>query len=153
MKKESSIITMQLTPEGHAVRALGHAGGWVETQCGVVSLDWTLHEGGDALAPFFEMNVSLPLNCGRARLELHVPHEASAPLCVNGWSVGDASGTTSQRRGEEEMIAMEKTNMFSIEYSQSAAGKSNVVEVVVGGGSNQQFKLKRCTQHSSATFM
>ena len=65
-------ITMHVVPDPHAVRVLGRASARVRTMCGDVVVEWhVVSDGGGGKV--FAMNATVPHNCGRARLVLHVP--------------------------------------------------------------------------------
>ena len=91
-------------------------------------------------ASSFEVNATVPHNCGRALVELHIPNEfltATNPqLCVNQIPVNDA-GT----EPKADLVGMmQKRNLFKIEYS---AASSTIVHAVIGGGKSQ-LKLGSC---------
>ena len=81
-------VTMHVTPDVHAVQILKAAHGRIETRCGPVKVAWKMEE------KIFHMNATIPHNCGRARLVLHVSdklhhqHVLSFPLCVAEMSLG-----------------------------------------------------------------
>ena len=85
----TNMVTMHLTPDVHAVSVLKSASGYVDTLCGEVQIAWKSD------VERFDMNVSIPHNCGRARLELHVPTklrmEKNVQLCVGDIVVGGLS--------------------------------------------------------------
>ncbi len=107
-------ITVHLTPDPHAVRVLGQASGRVMTQCGEVSVAWRAR--GDS----FAMNATMPHNCGRARLQMHVVGAAAAAqCCVSGFPVhGGPDDATLPR------------HVFRVDL----APDGTTVDVVVGGG-------------------
>ena len=117
---EANITTMHIVPDAEAVRVLGQAYAKVETMCGDVQVAWKRH------VDRFDMNASVPHNCGRARLVLHVPESLrgnanNVSLCVGGLVVGAPSSTAVHWDGIEK----------------------NRVAVTVPGGS-VQLSLCRC---------
>ena len=112
---------MHLTPDSNAVRKLRAAMGRVETMCGSVKLAWRMYNER------FEMNATVPHNCGKARLLLYVPElffsqKDATQLCVGNVPVG--------LRGEGSNVQWGDT-------------ERKTVDVFVGGG-RSQLALWRC---------
>jgi hypothetical protein len=130
--EERAAVTMHVTPDPHAVRVLGQASGVVKTMCGAVAVEWHTNRG-----QHFAMNASIPHNCGRARLVLHVPvpEEGMGTLCIGDYRVV-AAGTEADERAASQVLPR---NVFSTRLAEDA----KTVDVVVGGG-RSELKLERC---------
>ena len=126
---DSTETTIHITPDRHAVRVLGRASARLGTMCGEVSVDWVAVRGSH-----FAMNATVPHNCGRAHLLLHVPETlvtagAMLPdLCVGDYRVSGVDGQAFPR------------NVFDIRAGESG---DSVVHVLVGGG-RSELKLSHC---------
>lgn len=123
-------ITVHVTPDPHAVRVLGQAAGTVNTMCGPLSVEWQSID-----QQYFSMAARIPHNCGRARLELHVPDGISAAdrLCLDGRhpiAAPDADANSYDQLPR---------NVFDVR----AAATRKTVDVIVGGG-RTKLKLGRC---------
>ena len=132
-------VTMHVTPDPHAVRVLGQASGTVATMCGMVAVEWRAVPGPGT--PHFAMAATVPHNCGRARLVMHVPEAlaASDALCVGtdlagtgGYLVGGHGAEPGARGGLPRNV-----------FDARLAADNKTVDVVVGGG-RVDLKLGRC---------
>ena len=123
-RRDEGMITMHITPDPHAVRVLGQATGTVKTMCGQVSIEWHAPQG-----LHFKMHATIPHNCGRARIVLHVPEpfNPSDALCLNGYGI------------EGSTMLLLPQNIFSAEV----ASDRKTVDVVVGGG-HSTLRLASC---------
>ena len=127
--EQASVVTMHVTPDPHAVRALGQASGKVMTMCGDLEVAWQ-HEPGQ----HFAMSAQIPHNCGHARLVLHVPSPvALSSLCVGDYRVDVAANTSTQ---QQQVLP---ANVFRVELG----ADRETVDVVVGGGQTK-LKLQQC---------
>jgi hypothetical protein len=118
-------ITMHVTPDPHAVRVLGQASATVATLCGQMTVEWRAVRGTR-----FEMAATVPHNCGRARLVLHVPDSMvglSDSLCVGNYHLDNAE------------VSPLPNNVFAAQLTPG----NRTVDVVVGGG-RLELSLGRC---------
>ena len=84
---------MHVVPDSHAVRVLGRASARVRTMCGDVVVEWhVVSDGGGGQV--FAMNATVPHNCGRARLVLHVPDADVRKPLLSGSSGSSSDRTT-----------------------------------------------------------
>jgi hypothetical protein len=121
-------ITMHVTPDPHAVRVLGQASATVATLCGQMTVEWRSVRGTR-----FEMAATVPHNCGRARLVLHVPDSMvglSDVLCVGSYRLDNT---------EVSLANPLPNNVFAAQLTPG----NRTVDVVVGGG-RLVLSLGRC---------
>ena len=125
---DRSQITMHITPDPHAVRVLGRASAWVGTTCGEVSVSWAARDTR------FEMNATVPHNCGHARLQLHIPETKTPADARSGLCVGEYH--LDQNEAEQNEFPR---NVFGV--YEAPDGRS--VHVLVGGG-RSELQLRHC---------
>ena len=96
-KEKEEDVTIHIKPDVHAVRILQQASGRVNTQCGEVAVSWSARSSSSSSSSsstmhssrsnnYFEMNVTIPQNCGRARVEIPTEDVINIDddLCING---------------------------------------------------------------------